>query len=140
MIDHFLKWADVATAKADPVVQAYAPLIRDRSNGTSARLWLAERVIFPQVWRASQDTTSVGSKGETLVTHSYLAGFFVCIAWPTKINGLANAAAFQFAIDRDKANARQAGMIVASNLSAALMTDLRFQPVFAGADYPFGGM
>ncbi len=123
-IDVVLKFASLAAAKADPVIQQHRDTVED--------LFAEDRVIpNMQVWRASQDVNGV---------HTPLSGWFLLISLESgRIpNALRDHASVQVVINRDKANARQAGAIIRSTVSQALLQDLRFQPVFAGSDYPWG--
>ncbi len=123
-IDVVLKFTSLAAAKADPVVQQHYDAIEN--------LFAQDRVIPGlQVWRASQD---VGG------AHTFLPGWFLLISLESgRIpNALRDHDAVQCVINRDKANARQAGAIIRKTVSDAVMQDLRFQPVFAGSDYPWG--
>lgn len=123
-IDVVLKFASLAAAKADPVIQRHYDAIQD--------LFAQDRVIPGlEVWRASQDVGSV---------HTLLPGWFLLISLESgRIPAaLRDHPAVQVVINRDRANARQAGAIIRSTVSQALLQDLRFQPVFAGADYPWG--
>ena len=123
-VDAVLKFSSLAAAKADPVVQRYYDAVLDL---------FAESMLIPnvKVWRASQDVNGV---------HTFLSGWYALISIETKglPDDVKNHAAIQVVIDRDKANARQVGAIIRSTVSAALLQDLRFQPVFAGSDYPWG--
>lgn len=122
-IDVVLKFASLAAAKADPVVQQHYDALQD--------LFASDRVIpNVKVWRASQD---VGS------THNYLAGWYMLVSLESGRvpNALRDHAAVQVVINRDKANARQPGAIIRSTVGAAVLQDLRFEPVFAGSDYPW---
>lgn len=124
MIDVVLKFTSLAAAKADPVVQQHYDAIED--------LFALDRVIpNVKVWRASQDVGGV---------HTYLSGWYALISLESgRIpNSLRDHEAVQVVIDRDKANARQPGAIIRSTVGAAVLQDIRFQPVFAGSDYPWG--
>ncbi len=130
-IDVVLKFADVATAKADAVVLSHYDAVQDAFAG--------DRVIpNVKVWRTSQDVAGTDAQGNPTVTHTYLPGFFVLISLPRVVPELRDHAAVQVVIDRDKANARQAGMILRKTVTNAVMQDLRWSPVFAGSDYPWG--
>jgi hypothetical protein len=122
MIDCILKFTDRAAAIS--ALQAHAPV-----DGGGVRQWAQDHVLPVQVWRDSQDVGGV---------HTYLTGYFVLVALDNPPANLLNLAAIQFAVDRDLANARQAGMVLKSNVSQALLQDLRISPLFAGADWPFG--
>jgi hypothetical protein len=53
---------------------------------------------------------------------------------------LKNLAAVQVVLDRDKCNTRQTGCVVKSNVTNTVLQDIRMSPIFAGSDFPFGGM
>lgn len=125
-IDVVLKFASLAAAKADPVVQQYRDVIDDLFNSDS---------VIPdvKVWRASQDVNGA---------HTFLSGYYLLVSLTSeqasKVSDLQNLTAVQFVVNRDKANARQAGAVIKANVSNAVLQDLRMQPVFAGSDYPWG--
>lgn len=127
-IDYVMKWADLATAKADVV--ASANMRSDLAD------WLRDHCTEIQVWRNSQDTTDVDGN----VVHVYLPGFFVLISVRRRIAAIENDVACQLGLDRDMMNARQPGFVLISNVSPAVLQDIRFQPVFAGMDVPWGGL
>lgn len=132
-IDVILRFASLAAAKADPVVQQHRDALAD--------LFADDRVIPNlKVWRASQDTTGTDPEGNPTVTHNYLAGWYMLVSLESgRIpNALRDHAAVQVAINRDKANNRQTGAVIRSTVGAAVLQDLRFEPVFAGSDLPFG--
>ena len=134
MIDCFLHFASLAAALADAQVLANTTL-----DQQGVRQLMADHVIGQiQVWRNSQDVSGTDSDGNPTVTHAMLAGKFFTISGENLPAALINNAAVQVCVDRDKAAARQAGMVVKSNVSLVLLQDLRFSPVWAGADYPFG--
>ena len=130
-IDVILKFADMATAKADFVVASHYDAVQDAFAG--------DRVIpNVKVWRASQDVGGTDGQGNPTVTHTFLPGYFVLISLPRVVPALRDHAAVQIVINRDKANARQAGMTLRKTVSDVVMQDLRFSPVFAGFDPPWG--
>jgi hypothetical protein len=67
------KFADEASAKADPIVGAY--WADDQGGGS----WRGD-VCIPnvQVWNPAQDTTA----SDGTVTHTFQTGFFIRIAGP----------------------------------------------------------
>lgn len=131
MIDHLLKFADQPTAKGDS----------DMQDDLTAALWRFDMVLADvKVWRNSQDVAGTDAGGQPMVTHSYLAGFFVLVATETQIPKLVNHAAVQVVIDREKARTRTAGMIIKSTVGGVVLQDIRMSPIFAGADYPWGGL
>lgn len=130
MIDAVLKFTDLATAKADAVAQGYMDGLHTLFN--------ANQVIPDvKVWRVSQDVSGTDGQGNPTVTHTFLTGWFCLISVVSIPNNLKNLAAIQFAYDRDLANARKP-CVLKSNLSAPLLADLRFSPVFMGANLPWG--
>lgn len=125
--DAVLKYATRADAAADPNVQQHMDQLRT--------LFAGDRVIPDiKVWRASQDTIN----GDGSVTHNYLAGYFVLISLPRLVVALRDDAAVQVVINRDLANQGLPGAIVRSAVGAAVLQDIRFEPVFAGSNYPWG--
>ena len=130
-IDVVLKFDSIAAAKADPTVQQYRNAIED--------LWGGDSVIPNlKVWRVSQDVAGTDGEGNPTVTHTYLPGFFVLVSLPRVVNALRDHAAVQFVVDREKMNAREAGMVLRKTVSNAVLNDFRFEPVFAGMDPPWG--
>lgn len=121
--DVVLKYASRAAAIADLAEHTGV-------DDQSVREFFGDRAI-PNVklWRASQDVGDV---------HTYLVGYFVLISLPRLVPALRDNAAVQLVIDRDKANARQAGAIIRSTVGQAVLQDIRMSPVFAGSDFPFG--
>lgn len=85
-----------------------------------------------QIWQSSLDNAD-GS-------HNYVSGFIVMCSFKRVIPALVNLAQVQIVIDRDLARQRAAGAVIKSNVSNAVLQDLRFSPVVAGSDYPFGNM
>jgi hypothetical protein len=138
MIDYFLKYADEATAKT-----ALAQFLITDRDGVAQ--WPTDLCIPDvKIWRASQDVTTnvTGLGGETMpvVTHAYLPGFFILVSLDRIRPALVNLPAVQAVLDREKAVARQAGAVIKSNLSNAVLQDIRISPVFAGSDIPYGNM
>jgi len=130
-IDAVFRFNSLADAVADPTVQQYMDQLRT--------LFLTDQAITDlQVWRVSQDVAGVSPDGIPIVTHSYLGGFYLYVSLPRVVLSLRDHPNLQVAIDRDAANTRRPGMILKSNLTNAVLQDVRFQPVFAGADYPWG--
>lgn len=132
-IDVVLKFASLAAAKADPVVQQHRDAIAD--------LFAGDRVIPNlKVWRASQDVAGADAEGNPTVTHNYLAGWYMLVSLESGRvpNALRDHAAVQVAINRDKASARQVGAIIRSTVGAVVLQDIRFEPVFSGSDPPWG--
>jgi len=134
MIDCFLKFASLAAALADAQALAHTQL-----DDQGVRQFMADHVVGQvQVWRASQDVAGTDADGNPTVTHTFLPGRFFTVSGENLPAALINHAAVQVCVNRDKASARTSGMVVKSNVSLALLQDLRFSPVWEGADYPFG--
>lgn len=130
-IDVVLKFASIAAAKADPTVQQYRNQIED--------LWAGDSVIpNVKVWRVSQDVAGTDVEGNPTVTHTYQTGFFVLVSLPRIVNVLRDHAAVQFAVDREKMNTRDSGMVLRKTVSNAILNDFRFEPIFAGMEPPWG--
>lgn len=132
MIDGIFKFTDLTAAKSDPYVQSHMDQLHT--------LFMADRVIPGlQVWRASQDVIGTDAQGFPMVTHTFLTGWFVLVSVNRPIpSGLANHPALQVGIDVDLANSRTPGMILKNNIGGAILQDIRFSPVFAGRDFPWG--
>ena len=134
MLDCFLHFASLAAALADAQVLAHTQL-----DDQSVRQFMADHVVGQvQVWRNSQDVAGTDAQGNPMVTHTFLPGKYFTVSGENLDPALINNAAVQVCVNRDKAAARVSGMIVKSNLSLPLLQDLRFSPVWAGSDYPFG--
>lgn len=122
--DCVLKFASRAAAKADAVAMMQTVL-----DDQGVRQWLFSNCVEVDVWRNSQD---VGD------AHTLLSGFFVLISLPQVVPALRDHAAVQLVVDRDKMNARQAGAVLATGLSNAILQDIRISPIFAGMNPPWG--
>src|SRR5438105_1694402 len=118
MIDAVLKFADATTAKA--ALASHAP-----TDDQGVRQWAFDHVLPVTVWRNSQDVTD----GQGNATHTPLAGFFVLVSLAQVVPALRDLAAVQFVVDRDAANARTPGAVLKSNVSNAVLQDLRMSPV-----------
>jgi len=132
MIDYFFQFSNEAAAISDASGTLY---YKSAIAGAPAH-WNYDNVIPGiQVWRPSQDTVD----GNGNVTHTFLTGWYGVISLNHVDNTLLNHAKLQVAIDRDKANAGVAGMVLKNNLTpSTLINDLMFSPVFDGANYPWG--
>ena len=118
MIDYFFKWNTEADAKADALAAAQ----KFEINGA----WLQDHVLpNVQAWRPSQDVGGV---------HTFLTGWFAIVATQNQIQALLNAAALQFALNRDGPP-----YIVVNNIGGVI-TDVAVSPIFAGSHYPIGGL
>src|SRR6266700_3239658 len=105
MIDYLFRFADEATARANVFVLAQK-FFHQGLGGDDASAWITDHVLpNVQAWRPSQDTTAPGLQGTTIVLHSYLPGWFCIVATNNPVQVLLNAAALQFALYRDAANA-----------------------------------
>jgi hypothetical protein len=124
-IDVMLKFATRAAALADPVVAQYL------SKDDQGQDQFQTNDVLPnmRLWRASQDINGV---------HTYLTGYYILVSLPQTIPSLRDHSAIQVAADRDKMNARQAGMILRTAIPMGTLQDIRFEPVFAGMDPPWG--
>ena len=130
--DCILMWDDLAAARQDAIAAAHMLL-----DDFDAQQFLADHVIAGvKVWRASHDTTD----GDGNVVHSYIAKYFALVSVTRRITALENASALVLALDRDKMNARESGYVLKTAYSAALLQDIRFEPVFMGMDVPWGGL
>lgn len=135
--DCIMMWDTKAAALADAV----AILSNTSLDAQGARDWLRDHVIPDlQVWRNSLDTTTTDAQGNTIVVHSYIAKYFALISLTHRVAAIESDPALVLALDRDKMNARQAGFVLFSAYSNAILQDIRFQPVFLGMDVPWGGL
>lgn len=133
-IDAILQYSSLAAAEADPLVAAHSFVDPD----TGQLVFRSENVIPDvKVWKASQDTTSIVN-GVTVVTHTYLTGYFILVSLPFIYVPLRDDPALIVAIDRDKANAGEPGAVLKSPISLAALQDYRIAPLFAGSSYPWG--
>lgn len=124
-IDVILRFASLAAAKADASVRQHYDAIED--------LFAGDRVIPNiKVWRASQDVAGTDGEGNPTVTHTYLTGWFVLVSLPRLVPALRDHAAVQVVINGET------NEIIRKTVTNAVMQDLRFEPVFAGRDYPWG--
>lgn len=130
--DAVLRFNTLAAAKADPDVQQHYNAILD--------FFAADRVARVDVWRASQDTVVPDGNGGSSIVHSFMSGVFLLISMPRLVTSLRDNAAIQLVLNRDKMNAREAGFVVRSTISAGILQDIRFGPVFAGMDVPWAGL
>ena len=128
MIDYILRYADEATAKT-----ALASRLKPDDQGVLQ--WPGDYCLpGVQMWRQSQDT--IDGNGNTV--HAYLTGFYILVSLPIVLPALRDLAAVQVVVDRDKAVARQAGAVIKSNVSNAILQDIRWSPVYAGSNNPWG--
>lgn len=125
MIDYFFKFSTEAVAIADASGTLYYAGASWDLNCVAPNL---------QVWRVSQDV----SDGQGGFIHTYLTGWYGCVSLDHTDSTLVNHPSLQIAIDRTKAALGQVA-ILKSNLGAVLQ-DIRFSPVFAGSNYPFGNL
>jgi hypothetical protein len=134
MIDYFLKFASEAAAKT--------ALSSRLGTDEQGNLVWPRSYCFPglQFWLASQDVAGTDSDGNPILTHTYLPGYFIMVSLPNVLAALRDSAPVQIVIDRDLAASRSQGAVIKSNVSVAILQDLRFSPVPAGSDYPFGNM
>lgn len=129
MIDSILNFASAQAAKDDPVLAAHMDQLL---------AWRGSYVIPNlKVWRVSQDVSGTVN-GEPFVRHVYIPGWSLLIALPNAASALLNHANLRVTIDRDRAIARRGGQIIKANVTNTIMQDTRFEPIFMGADYPWG--
>jgi len=117
MIDYFFKWTDEAAAKAD----AFSVAQKFEISGEWARDHVLPNV---QAWRPSQDVGGV---------HTFLTGWVAIVSTQNQVQVLLNAAALQFALDRNGPP-----YIVKNNIGG-IITDVACSPIFCGSHYPIGG-
>jgi hypothetical protein len=130
MIDALLNFTSLAAAKADPVLLAHMDQLQ---------AWRGSYVL-PDVksWRVSQDVAGTDADGNPKVTHVYRTGWTLMISLPQVVPALFNHAALIVMIDRDRVIANQTGQILKANVTTPVMQDTRWEPVFAGVEYPWG--
>lgn len=127
-----IAFANVTAAKADPDV---------RQNYDAAQdLFADDRVLSVRAWRDSQDIAGVDGDGNPTVTHNYLPGVFFVISLPRLVPSLRDNASIRAVLNLDKCAARTAGCVVKANVSNAMLQDIRFSPIFAGMDIPWGAL
>src|SRR4051794_25257678 len=119
-IDAILKFADLATVLADPVVQQHTSM-----DGQGNPVFQGDHVIPDiKVWRASQDVagTATGPDGQTYptVTHTYLSGYYALVSLPQIVPALRDHPAVQVVINRDS------NAVIRRTVSLAVLNDLRF--------------
>lgn len=117
--DYVLRFANLATAKADAIAAADA-LNVDASDFAS------DHAMQVAVTRIS--------------TGADVPGFYVLISFPRAVPALLNHPALQVAIDRDRCKARLSGCIVRSTIGAQVLQDITISPVYMGSDFPWGGL
>jgi hypothetical protein len=127
MIDYILKFASEAAAK----------------TALSSRLKIGEWPLdycLPGItmWRESQDVAGTDVDGNPTITHTPLTGYFIQASLDRVLPALRDLAAVQVVVDEELARARRPGAIIKSNVSNAILQDLRWSPVFAGRDNPWG--
>lgn len=133
MYDALLNFPSAAAARNDPVLSRHMDQLQ---------AWQGSYVL-PDVkaWRPSQDH-SIGpdpmDPSIPMIAHTYRAGWNLVISLPQIVPALLNHPNLIVMIDRDAALANRTGMIVKANVSQAAMQDTRWEPVFAGCDYPWG--
>lgn len=119
MIDHLLKFADEATAKADPIVGAY---------------WIAGD-DGPGAWRG--DICIPAATVTQISTGTVLPYWYLVVALAALDTALADHPGCMLVADRDAAN-RSEPFILKSALPQEQLADYSVSPVFAGSNYPFG--
>lgn len=122
MIDYFLKFTSETAARTG--LKSY--------NRNQSVDWEADDVMVRnvQVWRPSQDNPDG--------THNYLSGYYLLVCLSDVDQTALGFTQVQVVIDRDLASAGQPGAVVKSNLTQAVLQDIMFSPVPAGANYPWG--
>lgn len=132
MIDALLNFPSAAAAKADPALSVHMDQLQS---------WRGSYVLPDvKVWRPSQDH-SIGNDldtGQPMMVHTYRVGWNIIISLPRVVPALQNHPNLIVMIVRDAVIANSIGMIVKANISQAIMQDTRWEPVFAGCEYPWG--
>lgn len=123
MIDYILKYKSEAAAKT-----ALASRLKEGE-------WPSDYCLPGiTIWRESQDTFD--SDGNAV--HTPLTGFYILVSLERAIPALRDLAAVQVVVNRDKAVERQAGAVIKSNVSNEILQDIRWSPVYAGSENPWG--
>ncbi len=117
MIDYILGFNNRANAKEDGPAASHFHIDTDA--------WQADHTQEVRVTRISTG-------------NDVPPGFYVMISSSVPIAELLDHPALKIAIDRDKANARQAGAVLRTTLSNPVLQDVVINPVYAGADFPWG--
>ena len=120
-VDHFCRWTDETSAKAD----AWTLAQHFGYSSTAAWNWATEHVL-PDVkaWRPSQDSSGV---------HTYQPGWFCIVSTPNPVSAIMNSTRLAFALDRDGPP-----YLIKNNIGPVI-TDIAVSPIFAGSHYPMGG-
>lgn len=131
-IDAILKFTDLATALVDPIVQQHVS-----TDAQGNPIFAGDHVIPDlKVWRNSQDTTQTvtgpGGQQYQQTVHNYLTGYYALISMPRVVLSLRDHSALQVVITRDN------NTVLKRNVTFALLNDLRFEPIYAGCNYPWG--
>ena len=110
-MDYFFRY----NTEADALADAFAAAQKFQVSGA----WARDHVL-PNVsaWRVS--------------TGVPFTGWFAIVSLNKQVDALLNAAALQFALDRDGPP-----YIIRNNIGAAI-TDVACSPIFAGSHYPIG--
>ena len=130
---YLFRWNTRAAAIAD------AQMLGGKHYDSAAEVrdWLRDHVtLVDRVWRASQDSTDA----EGNVVHSYLPGYYAIVMLQKRVQELDDLSGLQFVINVDKMNAGLPNFIVKSSLSAAVLKDIRFEPIVSGWKIPWGGL
>ncbi len=125
MIDHLLRFADEATAKADPVVGTY--FVSDGQGGG--------------VWRGDVCISAASVYQVTDTDPQPYPGWFIVISLPNVSADLQGVAAngCRLITDRRAANLGQDFVLyTAPDIETDFLSVGRIEPLFAGSNYPFG--
>lgn len=99
---------------------------------------LRDRAMEVNVWRHSQDVIGTDVEGNQTRIHNYFNGATFIISLPFLIRELRDHPALQVVLNLNKCEAKIVGCVVKSNISNVILQDLRFSPVFAGMNLPWG--
>lgn len=109
--------------------EAAALAAQDLAEEKGGEAWSEDHVMPVTVTRIS--------------TGAVLPGYFLWVSLTreqaVRWQRLRDNPAVQLVVDREKANAREAGAIIKRTVSVALLQDIQIEPVYAGCDWPFGG-
>lgn len=127
MIDHVMLYATEAAAKADK------ERLEEAGGISATDQWqLNQSIPDIRLWQPSKDTVMDGK-----VVHTYLKGFYLMISLSHVEPLLRDTPSIFFILDRDAASRGEP--FVVFNDIGAMISDIAFEPSFAGSKYPVGG-
>lgn len=130
MYDYLLRFPSRPDAVRDSAMQRDA----------LADLFAMDHVVSDvRTWQANKDRQDGRDElGEVLVRHDYDQGYALLVSLPDLVPELRYHPATILVVERERANARAANAVIMTTLPPGHLRQLRFEPVPAGADYPWG--